>query len=192
MSLEEQQKLDEGTYQMDPAALNVLNTRFTHPYRALMGEDVQVKTGVLRNPGGLLLVIKGHGGRALSADERDRLVQRFAGEGVLVLGENGIPYRYGPDGRTAMLTRNIMTYAPDSAAKRVNMDAWLKFPDAKAAKRASAYIDRSAFDVQASGADLKVRFSAPFGSATDELKTFRRFANRLRGELVSLASKSSS
>lgn len=185
MSLEELKAFDEGTHFRDKNAVYMIDMQPKRPFPSGLVEDIwHFKVGLLRNPGGMLYIVKEHNSKTLTESDRSQLAKIALNAGVTILPDGRIPYRFGPDRVTPLVMPSLMSYEyySDHDAKVVPMSAKLSFSDAKTAKSAAEYLDLKAFKPTIRGATLEVEFKAPLAAAIDEGDVFGRLARRFKGK----------
>jgi hypothetical protein len=188
---EEEQALIAGTYAL-PANGVMLAIRSSDPQRydalaaALRDEGISYNYIWLRNPGGVVLFLPG-GGPPLEMSQRafvDGLAKRH---GVEVLKDGLIPFRRGPDGRTPIVTKNARMFLPQENNIPATIMTEMTFPSLEAAREASRYIDRKAYQVKIAptrkGAVLQASVNMPQGGGSDEEVAFGHLAKRFRGRV---------
>lgn len=183
MTLEEQKAFDRGTYALVVGAVYIWDSTPETPFfKNFPVEGWSFRTTLLRNPGGMIYVVKKRNGNVLSDADRTLLAQMAKEANVDILPDGRIPYRFGPDHRTPIVMASNMEYIPESYAKVVPISVFLSFKDAKTAKLAAEYVDASTYKATAKGSKLSLSFKAPLGSVTDEQDAFIRLAERFGGK----------
>ena len=189
VSLEDQRAMNEARAPIHAGDVWLLDrTPKSKFLSSLRGEGYSVQSGVLRNPGGMLYMMRGRDKLPLSTARCSSLISLAKEAGVEVIEDNRIPYVFGPDGRTPMIMPSIIEYSPEKYAKIVPMSVEMTFKKVKLAKDAIEYIDPKNYVCKLSGLTLLITFKAPLGATIDERESFDFLAKRFDGKVEWLQS----
>ncbi len=178
--------LQMNRYRLDPAWILVLRPKGDLKGLGELAESgYKIVFAPLRNPGSIL-IFTGRGGRAVNpGDEADisRLVTAFGGT-VL---KSGIPYQFGPDGKTPMITKPVGVYAPAPNGEPMDFVIEISYSDLKSAQATVPYVDPSFYKavIRKEGKTVILRVTATIsrGGEHDEEEIFREVAKLHGGKI---------
>ena len=187
----DQTALQEGRYRVDPGTA-ILTNRIEPEGKglgialALCEQGFNTDMAPMRNPGALVLLVKSRQNKPLSSADRT-VVQQLATQFSSTVHSRGLPMKFGPDGRTPLVMKNVMTYSPSPENRPTEIQTILAFPSAKEAKQAAKYIDPGSYTIQMARNTLKATCIAPQGAANDEWAAFEQVAGKFGGKVESVS-----